>query len=131
MFGILDRVTAPDESPLRVKLRLALASAMKERDTTAVSVLRTSLAAIDNAETVDVPEDPRSREGPISGAVMGHGAGDVARRTLSEGEIMTILDRQLADRNSAAVHYQELGRHEDAARLRREVEILTAVVNDP
>ena len=119
-----------DASPLRARLRRALTVAMKSRDTTTVSVLRTSLGAIDNAESVDDPGQSRSGDGPIAGAVTGHGAGDVARRKLSESEIATILSGELAERESAAAHYQELGRHEDAARLRREAAVLVDVLRD-
>jgi uncharacterized protein YqeY len=120
-----------DESPLRAKLRRALTAAMKERDTTAVSVLRISLGAIDNAEAVAPPERSQSGEGPFAGAVSGHGAGDVARRSLSESEITAILVGELTERELVAADYQELGRHEEASRLRREGEILAAVLKGP
>ena len=40
------------DSPLRSRLRAALTAAMKARDTVAVTALRTTLAAIDNAGAV-------------------------------------------------------------------------------
>jgi hypothetical protein len=43
----------PSGSSLRRRLRDALVAAMKERDRVAVTVLRSTPAAIDNAEAVD------------------------------------------------------------------------------
>ncbi|TML43448.1 MAG: hypothetical protein E6G27_01660 [Actinobacteria bacterium] len=66
----------PDVEPLRVRLRQALTTARKARDAVAVSVLRSTLAAIDNAEAVDGHDAvriPTSRGGAIAGAVSGLG----------------------------------------------------------
>jgi uncharacterized protein YqeY len=122
--------SSADEMSTRAKLRRALTAAMKERDAATVSVLRTSISAIDNAEAVAMPERPRSRSGPIPGAVTGHGARDVARREWSEGEITTVLVGERADRVALAAQYQDLGRHEDAARLRHEAAILGSLLPD-
>jgi uncharacterized protein YqeY len=103
---------------------------MKERDSIAVSVLRTSLAAIDNAEAVEAPKGSLLGQGPIAGAVTGLGAGDVVRRKLEEREIAVILMGKLTDRETSAAQYQELGRYEEAARLRSEAAVLAAVVRD-
>jgi hypothetical protein len=43
------------DAPLRDRLQSSLKSAMRERDATATSVLRTTLSAIANAEAVEVP----------------------------------------------------------------------------
>jgi hypothetical protein len=62
-------------------MRQALPEAMRARDRVAVSALRVTLAALDNAEAVPVDEaDMRG------GAMGGSGAGDVPRRALTEPE---------------------------------------------
>ena len=50
---------------LRQRLRQALVGAMKGRDSMAIAALRTTLGAIDNAEAVDIPNDPSQRAGPL------------------------------------------------------------------
>ncbi|HEV8065691.1 MAG TPA: hypothetical protein VGP46_12695 [Acidimicrobiales bacterium] len=119
-----------EESPLRAKLRRGLTTAMKAGDAVAVSVLRTSLAAIDNAEAVAVAPERRTGEGPIAGAVAGQGAGDVARRDLSETEIRAIVSGELTERRAAAALYRELGREQEADSLLLEADILASVLND-
>jgi uncharacterized protein YqeY len=115
---------------MRTTLRKALTTAMKERDAVAISVLRTTMSALDNAEAVEVPEGAPSGSGPIAGAVAGHGAGDVARRELSEREMTGIVAGELAERQALAAQYHDLGRTEDAARLRREAAILDSFLKE-
>jgi uncharacterized protein YqeY len=119
-----------DKDSLRDRMRGALTAAMKDRNVLAVSVLRTSLGAIDNAESVGVPRLSGVGEGPIAGAVTGLGAGEATRRNLSEDQIRAIVLAEVSDRKSAATHYQELSQHEDAARLRAEITILRALLDD-
>jgi uncharacterized protein len=92
-------MTGPSEaaSPLYTRLRRALPPALKARDQVAIAALRAAVAAIDNAQAVEVPSAPGSG-GPIAGAVTGLGAGDVPRRELSEDGIAAIVSAELADR---------------------------------
>src|SRR5207244_144371 len=56
----------PNVEPLRLRLRQALTAAMKARDAVALSALRSTLGAIDNAEAVDAidaTQIPRSKGG--------------------------------------------------------------------
>ena len=109
---------------LRERLRTALADAMKVRDANAVSALRTALAAIDNAESVDPSYAPRPTAGPIAGALTGLGAGEVPRRELSEREIEEVVRAEMTGREHAAGEYDRLNRPDEAARLRAEAAIL-------
>jgi len=118
----------PNVEPLRLRLRQALTAAMKARDAVALSALRSTLGAIDNAEAVDAidaTQIPRSKGGVIAGAVSGVGAGEVPRRQLSESGIAGIVQAEVADRESAAADYERTGRHDRASRLRAEAAVLT------
>jgi uncharacterized protein len=108
-------------------MRAALPAAMKRRDTTTVTALRSALAAIENAETVSTPETPVPiiGDGEIAGAAPGLGAGDVPRRDLSETEVAGIVRREIADRHQAADLYDRAGRSDHARQLRDEADVLT------
>ena len=92
--------------------------------------LRTALAAIDNAEAVDSSFAPDGQSSTIAGAVVGLGAGEVARRTLSDDDVRAILRDAITEREEAAAEYEARQRPEDAARLRTEAGILTAILAD-
>ena len=99
-------------------MRRALPSAVRARDKQAVAALRSALAAIDNAEAVDTPQAPpgqgpgsaaRAEQTPIAGAVLGLGAGEVARRKLTAAEMENIVHHEVADRRAAAHAYMDTG----------------------
>jgi uncharacterized protein len=95
-------------------MRRALTAAMKARDRRAVTVLRSALAAIDNAEAVDTAKGPPGEghpagEGEIAGAAIGVGAAEAARRTLTPAETEAIVRAEVDERQTAA----------DALRTRR------------
>ncbi len=122
---------ASNLEPLRLRLRKALTAAMKAQDAAAVSVLRTTLGAIDNAEAVDGSLPPSSHPGPIAGGVAGLGAGEIARLQLSEQQIADIVQAEAAARQSTAAEYDRLGRPQDAARLRSQAAILVSYLETP
>jgi uncharacterized protein len=136
-------VTAPgDANDLRARLRRALPAALKARDQPAVAALRSALAAIDNAEAVEVgnppPAAPAADEGPgptagaapVAGAVVGVGAGEVERRRLTAAEMEAIVRREVTERRTAARAYQQAGRPEHAERLRAEADLLGGYLGD-
>ena len=114
-----------DEDALRDRLRRALTDAMKQRDRTAATALRTALSAIDNSEAVAPPE-PASDVGigPIAGAVHGVGRSEAPRRNLTEGEILAVVIDQIDERDQAANEYEQLGQLDRANRLRDEAAVL-------
>lgn len=122
----------PDASPVRLRLRGALDAAMKARDRAAISVLRSTLGAIDNAEAVD-PVAPTGAAGSevIGGAVVGHGAGDVPRGVLSEADVVAIVTAEIAEQIEAADTYEAAGRPDRAEPLRAGAEVLRAVLDEP
>jgi uncharacterized protein YqeY len=111
---------------MRERLREDLAAAMRARDRVAITVLRTTLSAIDNAEAVDVSaSEPRgTSSGHVAGASAGVGSSDVARRVLSDADIGAIIRGEADERREAAAEYERLGRVDVAEALRREAAVL-------
>jgi uncharacterized protein len=109
---------------VRDRLRQALRDAMRERDRVAVAVLRSTLAAIDNAEAVDAGAPTAGQSVRI-----GLGAAEVERRSLTTAQMETIVRAEVADRQGAARDYERAGRREHAERLRAEAELLAQVVH--
>ncbi len=121
--GTLDGSTAP----LRDRLRAALRPAMLARDKVATSVIRSALAAIDNAEAVPAEERSTSTsEGPIAGARLGLGAGETQRRELTEQDVLAILEVEIAGRLTAATEVERAGRPDHGERLRAEAVVLSS-----
>lgn len=117
---------------IRIRMRRALTAAMKARDQRAVAALRSALAAIDNAEAVEAAgEGHPPGEGRIAGAVLGVGAAEVARRTLTPAETQAIVRQEVAERQTAAQAYERAGQSGPAERLRAEAEVLRAYLDDP
>ncbi len=119
-----------DEEALRGRLRRALTDAMKQRDRTAVTALRTALSAIDNSEAVARPE-PASDVGcgAIAGAVHGVGRTEALRRNLTEGEILDVVVDQIDERDQAADEYERMGQLDRANLLRDEAAVLRSHVD--
>ena len=113
---------------LRDRLRQDLPVALKARDAIAARALRSAISAIENAEAVEV-EVPSRAGGTIAGAVLGLGAGDVARRLLSVEEVLEIVRGEINDRESAAAQYDSLGSDEEAGVLRAEAEVLRSLLD--
>jgi uncharacterized protein YqeY len=109
---------------VRSRFRHALGTAMKARDTVAVAALRSALAAIDNAEAADCSDAPSIERGTIAGGVAGLGAGEVARRVLTDREVTEIVLAQVAEWRATAAEYERAGRDDPANRLRVEAAIL-------
>ncbi len=116
------------------RLRAALATALASRDRSAASAIRSALAAIGNAGAVGVPADYRrsaTTSAHFAGASPGAGSAEVPRRALSEADIAHIVRTEITDRQAAARHYDELGRADQATRLRREADVLAATLGSP
>jgi uncharacterized protein len=103
---------------LRTRMRQALPEAMRARDQMAVSVLRATLAALDNAEAIPVDERGKSIE-PV-----GVGTTEAARRQLSEREMTDIVRAEAAERLDAADQLTSPAHADRAERLRAEAAVL-------
>ncbi|SFE84302.1 hypothetical protein [Blastococcus tunisiensis] len=110
---------------LRAALRTDLVGAMRARRPEVVATLRGAIAAIDNAEAVEVPSRVADAgSGPVAGARTGVGSTEAARRTLSADDVRAVLRAQIAECAVAADRCDAHRQPEAAARLRREAEVL-------
>lgn len=108
---------------LRVRMRQALPEAMRARDKAAVSALRSTLAALDNAEAVPVgPAALRGRA--LEQAPVGVGVTEAARHELSDSGVAEIVRAEVAERLEAADRLSAPAHAERAARLRAEAAVL-------
>ena len=113
---------------VRARLKEELRRAMRERDAVAIGAFRSAVGAIDNAEAVDGSlAPPPEADEHLAGSVLGLGAGEVARRELTEAELEDVLRAEVDERVAAAGDYERSGRHERAERLRREAEVVRRV----
>ncbi len=120
-----------DAGALRSVLRADLVAAMKARQPEIVAALRTALAAIDNAETVDATDPagaPASEH--IAGSRAGVGSTEADRRVLPIDELRAILYAQITDHTTAASRYDAYEQQDAAGRLRRQAEALTKYLTD-
>jgi uncharacterized protein YqeY len=97
-----------------------LRAAMKARETIRVATLRSMIAALDNATAVAV--DPTLV--PMEGRTP-----DVPRREVSVQEQLDILHAEAAGRRSAMQRYQQLGKADEAERLRAELAVFAAYID--
>jgi uncharacterized protein YqeY len=104
-------------------MRDALPEAMRARDRAAVSALRATLAALDNAEAVPVDEDA-PRAAALEASPVGAGATEAARRELSEEEMVDVVRAEAAERLEAAAHLTAPAHADRAQRLRTEAAVL-------
>jgi uncharacterized protein YqeY len=112
---------------LRAALRQGLTSALKARDHDALAVLRTTIAAIDNAEAVPaLGTNPSATSVHVAGSSGGLGSTEAARRQLSASELRDILRAQITEHTREADRYDALGQSDAAERLRRRARTLTA-----
>ena len=109
-------------------LRDALKAALRARQTDVVTVVRETLAAIDNAEAADLSAAPPVQDGVIAGGVAGLGAGEVPRRVLNADAVTAIVEREIEERREAAATYSAAGRHDEATRLSQQADVLAALI---
>jgi uncharacterized protein YqeY len=100
--------------PLRERLSADLLMAMKARDQAAINTLRCLLAVLDNAGA----QDPRAFSSST----------EVPRRSLTQSELQELMQTELTSRRAAIIDYERGGRHQDAARLRAELVLLSRYV---
>lgn len=97
----------------------------------AVSALRSALSAIANAEATPVPAPQATIGGPhFAGSAAGLGAGEAPRLHLSRAQMDEIVRAEISERRAAAQEYEQADHADQAARLRREVQVLSAAVLD-
>ena len=125
----MKRVNEP-ATDWRQTLRARLLDARKERDPTRVSVLRSALSAIDNAETPDAVDVQLPTSGAIAASASGLGAAEVPRRVLTDAEIRTLLRAEVDERLVAADQMAAGGHRERATAVRAEAAVLVELLGD-
>jgi hypothetical protein len=115
---------------VRERMRGALRAAMKSRDSVAVVALRAGLAAIDNAEAVEVGQGTRvvATHPELAGTLVGLGAGEVARRALTDADMEAFVRAEAGELRSAVEGYRRAGQREEAERLLAQAAVLSALL---
>ncbi|MFF3380140.1 hypothetical protein ACFYXF_45190 [Streptomyces sp. NPDC002680] len=103
---------------------------MRARDKVAVSALRATLGALDNAEAVPVGE-AALRGVAIEQAPVGAGATEAARQELSESRVESVVRAEVADRLDAAAQLTSPVHADRAERLRAEAAVLLRFLDEP
>ncbi|HSK54098.1 MAG TPA: hypothetical protein VK908_02475 [Jiangellales bacterium] len=116
----------PDDDLLD-RLRAGLRAALKARDRSAATVLRSVLADIDNAGAVAAPDGPTGVSSPhVAGAVAGLGGAEATRRHLDGSAVAALVRAEVETRRESADAYDAVGQSERAAVLRTEADTLTS-----
>ncbi len=116
-----DRIAMIDHAgQLQARLRADLKLAMLGRRSEEVSVLRSLIAALDNAQAVPV--------GDLHDTYTVHAFGDNSveqpRLKLGPDDLRTILNGEMESRRTASDEYHDAGLHDHAERLSRESDIV-------
>ena len=101
------------DSALRRRLETDLRAAMERRDGLRLSVLRTTMSALSNAEAVDPGNCPP-------------GVTEVPRRVLAEEEIRSVVERERDELRASAHRLHRVGAHDRARELLRQADVLDA-----
>ena len=123
-------------SDLRIALRRQLTVALQSRDRVGAAALRSTIAALDNAEAVELSGPGRPGEvaaavtsdAYVAGAVPGLGAAEAERRGLDPDEQRSLVSSQLEAWESAAADYEQRGHGERAALLRQQIQAIRAAL---
>jgi len=108
----------PRPVDVRAQIQADLTAAMKARDSARVAVLRAALAAIANAEAV--ASDSRvSLTAPA-------GSTEVARRELTEADVLAVVEREHVELLAAAEERDGLGLPDDAVEMREQAAVLAS-----
>ncbi|MGW3421739.1 hypothetical protein [Streptomyces phaeochromogenes] len=102
---------------------------MRARDKAAVSALRSTLAALDNAEAAPVDE-AELRGVALEQSPVGAGATEAARCELSERGVVDIVRAEAAERLEAAAQLTAPAHADRAARLHAEAAVLLGFLDD-
>jgi uncharacterized protein YqeY len=103
---------------LNLRLRADLNAAMQAKAADEVRLLRTLIAALDNAEAVAEP--PKA----FGSRAFGDPSGEVPRREIDAPALDALLLAEIDARLTAAEDYDRHKQDAEAARLRREAELI-------
>ena len=103
---------------------------MRARDKDAVRALRTTLAAMENAEAVPVDE-AELRGLALEQSPVGVGVTEAARRELSERGVVDVVRAEAAERLELAAQLTAPAHTDRAVRLRAEAAVLLRFLDGP
>jgi uncharacterized protein YqeY len=119
---------SPGADDVVARMRADLPVAMKARDASAVSALRTGLAAIANAEAPELSSPAsganRAPVEPVVGRLVEH-----TRLDLSVADVERILRHEIADRQDTIAAIEAHGRDTEVDDLRAEIAVLERYVS--
>jgi uncharacterized protein len=111
---------------MKLRLRADLRVAMKEGRNGAANVLRSLVAAIDNAEA-----PPRRHSGAAQAPLDFHsGAAEVQRLLLNADQVADVLRAEIQERELAAADLERIGRPDRAQSLRAEARLAARYIAD-
>ena len=111
---------------VKARIRLDLKKAMQARRTIEMRVLRTLVAALDNAEAVPVA-DAHDRYVP---RMFGDRSAEAPRLVLTEADVAALLEREAVQRLEAMAEFERLGHLDRAAVFREEAAIVRRYLED-
>ena len=106
---------------MKARLRADLRTAMKARNATDAKVIRSLVAALDNAEAPALPVDQK----PAEAHPFASRSAEVERLRLTWPQVHDILRGELQERERAAAEFARLSKPEHAAALREEAIVIT------
>ncbi|MDH7795509.1 MULTISPECIES: GatB/YqeY domain-containing protein [unclassified Beijerinckia] len=104
---------------MKIRLRADLRAAMKDRRADEAKLIRTLVAAIDNAEAPPLRADERAADQHR----FNDGTAEVERLSLGRAQVQAILMTEIQERERAAAEMDHLERTDRADALRAEVMI--------
>ncbi|PJK23571.1 hypothetical protein CSX11_04500 [Mycobacterium goodii] len=123
---------AEDSWAFRERVRRDLRAALKSRQPETVSVLRTMIAAIDNAEAIPPQagsESPRHADGTVAHSSPGVGSTEAPRRELAMPDVYAIVRELQRECETQAAHYRSTHQDDAADLLRRQADVLCAYLH--
>lgn len=102
---------------------------MRARDKPAVSALRSTLAALDNAEAVPVTGAPAGGQA-IERSPVGAGATEMARQQLDESRVAEIVRAEATERLDTAARLTSPAHADHVARLQAEAAVLLHLLEE-
>jgi hypothetical protein len=112
-------MTVDAGTAMKQRLRADLKLAMKHTARNEAALLRSLVAALDNAEAAPM----RIESNSVVRHAFGAGTAEVPRLLLDAERVRAVIVTEIAEREQAAADYERLGQAERAGALRAEAEI--------
>ncbi len=104
---------------MKERLRADLSGSMRARNAIETEVIRSLLAALDNAEALPLDQERRAS----LQARFGDGSAEAGRHSLSSEDVAAVIDAEIRHRADSAADLERLGQGDRAEILRRQAQI--------